>query len=125
MATLHTATLNSTTVFTGEYTLTKATGTTLKFSTKGNYSDKDIIFNAKVKAGGGIANTSDVTCITNNISNVISSTGTTTQPASGYYIGMVGSGSSTISTAGWMNTGALNASSTTKYFTVSTATLSG
>ena len=124
-ATLHTATLGAATVFTGEYTLTKATGTTFKFSTQDKYSDKDIILNTKVQAGAPTEHTADVTCTTNNISNVISSTGTTSAPSSGYYIGMKGSGSSKISTAGWMNTGALPTSSTTKYFTVQAAQMTG
>lgn len=124
-ATLHTATLGAATVFTGEYTLTKATGTTFKFSTQGKYSDKDIILNTKVQTGTPTEHTADVTCTTNNISNVISSTGTTSAPSSGYYIGMTGSGSSKISTAGWMNTGALPTSSTTKYFTIQAAQMTG
>ena len=124
-AVLHTTTLNGTTVFTDECQLTKATGTTFEFNTSGQYLDKNIILNATVQTGSSRAGNANVTCISNNISDTISSTGTIEEPISGYYIGMVGSGNSIISTEGWMDAGALNASSTTKYFSIDEAILRG
>lgn len=88
-----------------------------------------------IKVGVAAANTAsaDVNIYTTdgnnagvNISGVVG-TKTTTEPTSGYYIAMTasGSGSSKVTTAGWFQTGALTAASTTatKYFPITKATM--
>ena len=127
------ANLVSGTAFTGEVTLTKQSGTLLTFLTSEKYVDRDIEFtlNARVCVSG--ANTAsadaDVQSDSNsrNISGVIG-TKSTTAPSSGYYIkiGASGSGSSYISTSGWVEAGALPTASTTavKYFPIDSAVVS-
>lgn len=72
-----------------------------------------------IKAGAGAANTASASATGTNITL---GTATTTRP-SGTYITVSGSGSSKISTAGWMSTGALGTASATTYYPVSTATI--
>lgn len=86
-----------------------------------------------IKVGEATANTAsaDVNVNTTDGSNagvnIFSVVGTkaTTEPTSGYYIAMTasGSGSSKVTTAGWLQTGALTAASTTatKYFPITAA----
>ena len=97
---------------------------------------------AKAKAADGAAwyipvqsaeaegNSADVTNITTdgsnagvNISGVIGDKATT-EPTSGYYVAFTGTGSSKITTAGWVPTGALaSKTSDVKYFPVTAATI--
>ena len=86
-----------------------------------------------IKVGEATANTAsaDVSVNTTDGSNAgvnifgVVGTKATTEPTSGYYIAMTasGSGSSKVTTAGWLQTGALTAASTTatKYFPITAA----
>ena len=127
------ANLVSGTAFTGEVTLTKQSGTLLTLPTSEKYVDRDIEFTLNARACVSGANTAsadaDIQSDSNarNISGVIG-TKSATAPASGYYIkiGASGSGSSYISTSGWVETGALPTASTTevKYFPIDSAVVS-
>lgn len=88
---------------------------------------------AVIAAGGSTANVTindtDSSAQGINIQGVITHTADTSEPSSGYYFAVdySGSGYSSVSTAGWVPTGALSASGTsftsgTKYFKVGAAT---
>lgn len=117
-------------------TLTKQNNTLLTLSTDKTYVDGDVQFTLGVQSGAGAADTAsadaDVESTDDsnvggvNISDVIGAK-TTTEPSSGYYIRIKasGSGNSKITTAGWLDTGALSTASTTavKYFPVDGAVI--
>ena len=127
------ANLVSGTAFTGEVTLTKRGGTLLTLPTSEKYVDRDIEFTLNARACVSSANTasadadiqSDSSLM--NISGIIG-TKSSTAPSTGYYlkIGASGSGSSYISTSGWVETGGLPTASTTAtlYFPVDSAVVS-
>ena len=117
-----------------DLTINKKEGTVLTLSTEGKYAETDVSFNIGVKAGATAANTAsaDITAETTagtNATNITSILGSkaTSEPSSGYYIRMKasGSGSSKVTTAGWVATGTLAAASTTatKYYPVTAATI--
>ena len=123
---------NKGTKLTGSITLTKKSGTTLTLSTDDKYVDKDIEFTLGVQSGTGVANTAsaDANVVSGSSAGDIGAsigTKTSAQPASGYFIRVdaSGSGSSKVTTAGWLDTGALPAASTTatSYFPVTGATV--
>lgn len=97
-----------------DITLTKGTGNILTLMTLGKYVNDNKYFNIDVQSGAGtvtIASTdaeiqSDSSA--DNISGVIGSK-SSSAPVSGYYIkiGASGTGSSTITTAGWIDAGTL------------------
>lgn len=125
---------NGVSALTGEITVTKQLNTILTLATNGTYVDKDVQFSIGVLGAAAAANTAaadaDVVSTDDgsiggvNISGVIGDK-QTTEPSSGYYIRIdaTGSGSSKITTAGWINAGALDTASTTatKYFPVQAA----
>ena len=130
MATL----VNGSTAWEGDITLAKQIGTLLTLSTSENYVDKDVELTLNVQSGAGAANTASADASVEsasttggNISSVIG-TKTTTEPASGYYIRIkaIGSGSSKITTAGWLGTGNLEGASaeSTVFFPIALATAS-
>lgn len=114
----------------GDITLTKQTGTKVTLNTQHKYVEDNKYFLIDVQSGAGavtIASTdasiqSDSS--SRNISGVIGSK-STSAPASGYYfkVEASGSGSSTITTAGWLNTGSLGTASASQnlYFPVQAA----
>lgn len=121
--------------FAQTFTVNTQTGSYILLSTANKYLDKDIKITTNVQSAVPAANTAsaDVNVSTTdgsnagvNISGVVG-TKATTEPTSGYYIAMTasGSGSSKITTAGWIGTGALNVASTTatKYFPITGASL--
>ena len=126
-------TLDNGTKWTGSFTLSKQTGTTITLSTDDNFVDKDIELTLGVQGATASANTAsaDVSVQSDttgrNISDAIGA-GATSQPSSGYFLKLEasGSGSSQISSEGWIGTGSLPTASTTatKYFPVDEATAS-
>lgn len=123
------STLINGTVLSDEIILNKQTST-LTLDTDNKYVDKDIQFYLTVQSGtagaGSIEADVDVQSGgTNNISSVIG-TKSTTQP-SGYYIKLEasGSGSPTISTAGWIDAGSMTPATATavKYFPIAAASV--
>ena len=116
--------------WTGDISIDKQLGTVLTFNTDDKHVDKDIEITLSVQSGIDAANTAsaDVDVQTTSGSaggvNVGSILGTksTSEPSTGYYIKLQaqGSGSSQITTAGWVEVGALTAASTavSKYFPV-------
>ena len=113
----------------GEITLQKQLDTMLTLNTLGKYMDQSPQFKIGVLSGaaaaGSAAASADVSSGgSGNIEDVIG-TKTTTEPSSGYYIklNVTGSGNSQITTAGWLNAGALATASTsgTYYFPVQAA----
>ena len=130
------ATLVGGTDFTGEVTLAKQIGTLLTLYTDDTYCDRDVQFTLNVQSGAGAANTASADASVEstsgsaggtNISGVIG-TKTTSEPSSGYYIRVkaTGSGSSKVTTAGWLDTGAMGTASAnaTMFFPVAEATAS-
>ena len=130
------ATLVGGTDFTGEITLAKRIGTLLTLQTERTYVDRDVQFTLNVQSGAGAANTASAdasvestsgTAGGTNISGAIG-TKSATEPTSGYYIRInaTGSGSSQVTTAGWLDTGAMGTASTNKtvYFPIAEATAS-
>ena len=115
-----------------DLTITKQTGTTLLLKTNGKYVDSDISFDISVQQATTAANTasadvdSESDSSGRNISDVIG-TKDSSAPVSGYYIKMqaAGSGSSKVTGAGWVGTGALDTASTTvtRYFPVTAASI--
>ena len=125
-------TLDNGTNWTGTFTLTKKTGTVLTLSTDDSFVDKDVKLTFNVKSGTGVANSAsaDADVVSDETSrNISGSVGTkaSTAPSSGYYlrVSASGSGSSKVTTAGWLATGALPTASTTAtcYFPVTSATI--
>lgn len=131
------ATLNASNgQFAQTFTVNQQSGSYILLSTANKYVDKDIKIITNVKQAVTAANTAsaDVNISTADGSNAgvniasIIGTKTTTEPTNGYYVAFTasGSGSSKVTTAGWVGTGALAAASTTsniKYFPIPTATL--
>ena len=123
--------------FASTFTVNQQSGSYILLSTANKYVDKDIKITTNVKSAVAAANTAsaDANVYTTNGSNagvnigkITSVVGTkaTTEPTSGYYIAInaSGSGSSKITTAGWIGTGALTAATTNnniKYFPIRTA----
>ena len=116
----------------GDITLEKKSGTTLTLMTDKKYVDDNVLFNLSVVGGTAVANTASAdTEIQSddsgrNISEVIGNKATSA-PSSGYYIKVQasGSGSSQVTSAGWIAAGVLPAASTmaTKYYPIATATV--
>ena len=106
-----------------DITLTKQTGTTLTLNQEGKYVTYDGYFDVAVQSGAGtvtIASTdasiqSDASG--RNISAVIGSK-STTAPVSGYYfkVDASGTGTSTVTTAGWLGAGELGTASASGSF---------
>ena len=130
------ATLVGGTDFTGEVTLAKKIGTLLTLYTDDTYCDRDVQFTLNVQSGAGAANTASASASVESTSgsaggtNISSAIGTksSTEPSSGYYIRVkaTGSGSSKVTTAGWLDTGAMGTASAeeTAFFPVSAGTAS-
>ena len=84
-----------------------------------------------IKTGTGAANSSNVVLYETdgsaagiNVKAIVDTANvSTSEPSSGYYLAFTGSGSSKVTTAGWFATGALTASSTTKYFPITAASV--
>lgn len=122
---------NGTSALIGDITITKKSGTILTLATNKTYVDKDVEFTigaqSAVAAGNTAAADADVESTDDgnvggvNISDAIG-TKQTTEPSSGYYIRVLasGSGSSKVTTPGWLDAGALAPASTTstKFFPV-------
>ena len=119
-----------------DITVTKQTGTTLTLNQKGTYVPYDGYFNIAVQGGAGtvtIASTDasvESDSSGRNISGIIG-TKASSVPSSGYYLKVAasGTGSSTITTAGWLDSGSLGTATASGsfYFPVNsaTATVSG
>lgn len=117
----------------GDITLTKQTGTVLTLSTEHKYVNDNISFDIDVQSGAGtvtIASTdasieSDVSG--RNISDVIGAK-SGIAPVSGYYLKVAasGTGSSAVTTAGWLEEGSIGTASATGsfYFPIDSATAS-
>lgn len=120
--------------FTGEITLAKRIGTLLTLQTDDKYVDRDVKFTLNVQSGAGAANTASADASVESTSgsaggtNISGAIGTksSTEPSSGYYIRVkaTGSGSSQVTTAGWLDTGAMGTASTDAvvYFPIAEAT---
>lgn len=119
----------------GSFTLAKQTGSTLEIPINGYYANKNIFITMNVQSGSAAANsaatsmtvsTVDGNNAAKNISSDVLST-TATEPSSGYYVAITSSatGSSKITKAGWMATGALPAATTTttQYFPLKSAAI--
>ena len=114
----------------GDITLTKQTGTKVTLNTEHKYVSDDKYFLIDVQSGAGavtIASTDasiESDSSSRNISGVIGTKGSSA-PASGYYfkVAASGTGSSTITTAGWLDTGSLGTASASQslYFPVQAA----
>jgi len=130
------ATLTNGAVLSGEITITKRVGTLLTLATEGKYADKDAQFTIGVQSAAAAANTAaadaDVESTDSgsiggtNISNVIGAK-SDSEPSSGYYIRVkaTGSGSSKVTSAGWLEAGSMDTASTTatKFFPVDAASV--
>ena len=128
------ATLTNGTALNGSFNVSKKSGTVLTLATDDKFVDKNIQFTIGVISGaaaaGSAAADADVESTDSssiggvNISGVIG-TKQTSEPSTGYYIRVkaTGSGSSKVTTAGWIDAGNLNTASTTatKYFPVAAA----
>lgn len=125
---------NETTKWAGNITISKKTGTVLTLSTDDSYVEKDIELTLGVQSGVAVYSaTADADIASGSTSggtNISSSIGTktTTEPTSGYFlkVNASGSGTGTVTTAGWFDTGASTpaTASETKYFPVDGATAS-
>lgn len=120
--------------------ITDGYGTTTNFSATSSTTaigaNASSVTYAKIKTGSAAANTATVSIAkyttdgSNPGVNIAPIIGTmaTSEPTAGYYVAFsaTGSGSSKITSAGWMSTGALDAATTntTCYFPVTTATIS-
>ena len=124
---------------TGEITIAKQSGTVLTLSTDRKYCDGDIEFVIGVQSGAAAGNTATADAAVESTSGSAGGTNiggavgqkTETEPSSGFYlkINATGSGSSKVTGAGWLDTGALASASAQKalYFPVNegTASVSG
>lgn len=116
-----------------DLTITKKDNTVLTLNTAGTYVPDDKFFNIDVQSGAGavtVASTDasiDSDSSNRNISEFIGSK-STTAPVSGYYlkVNSSGTGTSTITTAGWLDTGSMGTATANNsyYFPVDTATIS-
>lgn len=114
----------------GDITLTKQTGTTLTLATNGKYVNNDVYFDMSVQPGAGVVTIASTDAsvstdsATRNIGGILG-TKSSSVPASGNYIKInaSGSGSSTITSAGWLNAGSLGTATATNsyYFPVQSA----
>ena len=114
----------------GDLTITKQSGTVLTLSTDKRYVNDNVYFNIGVQQGAGavtIASTDAEIQTDANVRNISGSIGTkaTSAPSSGYYfkVGASGTGSSTITTAGWLDTGSMGTATASEsyYFPIDTA----
>lgn len=112
-------------------------GTTSQYTASGSTlsvgANASLITYIPITAAQSSANSANVEVLTTDGSNagvniagiVQTSSATTTEPTSGYYLYLRGKGSSKITTAGWIPTGALGEANSSKYFPVTVATVSG
>ena len=115
----------------GDINLTKQTGTVLTLSTEHKYVNNDVFFNISVQEGAATATiaSTDASIESDlsgrNISGIIG-TKASSVPSTGYYLKVdaTGTGSSAVTTAGWVNTGNIGTASATGsfYFPVTEAT---
>ena len=113
-----------------DLTITKGTGTVLTLNAGGKYVADNSFFNIDVRQGVGAVTVASTDASVEsdasgrNISGVIGQK-TTSAPATGYYLKVQasGTGESTITTAGWLDTGSMGTATATsdKYFAVSAA----
>lgn len=113
-----------------DLTITKGTGTILTLNAGGKYVAANSFFNIDVRQGVGavtIASTDasvESDASGRNISGVIGQK-SSSAPATGYYLKVQasGTGESTITTSGWLDTGSMGTATATsdKYFPVSAA----
>ena len=120
----------------GDITLTKQSGTTLTLNTNSKYVNDDVTFDIGVQSGAAAVTVASTDASIEsdssgrNISGIIG-TKSSTAPSSGYYmkVDASGTGSSTVTTAGWLAAGSLGTASATGsfYFPVdeAAATISG
>jgi len=115
----------------GDIVLAKQTGTVLTLATEGKYVSDNVYFTISVPSGAATVavSSTDANAVDdsnlNNIYDIIGSK-STSAPASGYYflIDASGAGSSSVTTAGWFETGSLGSASgsTVFYFPIQAAT---
>lgn len=113
-----------------DLTITKGTGTVLTLNAGGKYVADNSFFNIDVRQGVGAVTVASTDASVEsdasgrNISGIIGQK-TTSAPATGYYLKVQasGTGESTITTAGWLDTGSMGTATATsdKYFAVSAA----
>ena len=113
-----------------DLTITKGTGTVLTLNAGGKYVADNSFFNIDVRQGVGAVTVASTDASVESdasgrsISGVIGQK-TTSAPATGYYLKVQasGTGESTITTAGWLDTGSMGTATATsdKYFAVSAA----
>ena len=117
----------------GDITLTKKSGTVLTLNTEGKYVHDDKYFTIAVQDGVGSATVASIDASigsdssNRNISGAIGQK-STTAPVSGYYfkVDASGTGTSTVSSAGWMDAGSTTATANgSYYFPVQEATITG
>lgn len=119
-----------------DLTITKGTGSVLTLMTEGKYVNDNKYFNIDVQSGAGtvtIASTDAEIQSDSGAGNISAVIGTksSTAPSTGYYIkvGASGIGSSTITTAGWLDEGSLGTATASGSFyfpvTAATASISG
>lgn len=116
----------------GDITLAKQEGTILTLATEGKYVNDNVYFSLGVSSGAAtvtVAST-DAEVVDDSVNrNVVSIIGnkSTSAPQSGYYIKVEasGTGTSTVTTAGWLATGSLGTASATNgfYFPVQAASI--
>ena len=129
------ATLYNGTKLMEDILISKQLGTVLTLHTDKTYVDKDIQLTINVQSAAEAADTAsadaDVVSTSGSAggTNIGGSIGTktTTEPSTGYYIRLTasGSGSSKVTSAGWLATGSLTTASTTStlYFPIDAATV--
>lgn len=113
----------------GDITLTKQTGTVLTLATNGKYVNSDVSFDIGVQSGAAtvtVASTDAAIEDDSSNRNVSSAIGSksSSAPSSGYYLKVAasGTGSSTVTTAGWLAEGSLGTATASGsfYFPVNT-----
>lgn len=115
----------------GDITLTKQSGTTLTLSTDHKFVNDNVSFDIDVQTGAGtitIASTDasiESDASGRNISGIIG-TKSSSAPSSGYYMKVAasGTGSSAVTTAGWLDVGSIGTASSSGsfYFPITEAT---
>ena len=117
----------------GDITLAKQEGTILTLATEGTYVSDNVYFSIAAPTGAATVTVASTDAsisddsVNRNIASVIG-VKSTDAPQSGYYIKVdaSGTGSSTVTTAGWLATGSLGTASASNafYFPVQAATAS-
>ena len=115
-----TMTINNNNIFVASHTITNNNiNPSFTFNTQNTFVDKNIQVNITTPLGQLKSNAGVVSATSTNVTGTLQNS----QPSSGYYISVSGSGYTGVQTAGWISPSATQISNIdTKYFTIPTAT---